>query len=120
MLDDLEPIPLKSIEERESIGRSKSIMALDSSIYGSKSKPIATSLYCVKCEKNYQPNEYYRHLRKCDEETKVMSQLLQKKENLEKQISAIKKKDFDGEVDRVVVLVKSQNRTSVTSRPKVR
>jgi predicted amidophosphoribosyltransferase len=97
-------------------------MVLDTSLYSScKPKTIATSLFCTKCEKNYQPNEYYRHLKKCEEESKVVSRLLQKRDNIEKQISAMKRKEAGEEVvDRVVVVLKNKDRMSVTSRPKVR
>lgn len=50
-----------------------------------------------------------------------MSRLLQKRDNIEKQISAMKRKEAGEEVvDRVVVVLKNKDRMSVTSRPKVR
>lgn len=80
-------------------------------------KAIATSLFCPRCLADYQPNEYYRHLSKCERDARTVSQLLLEKDSIDRQISAMRRKE-QPEVDSVVVLLKSRGRATMTSRPK--
>lgn len=67
-------------EPRESINRSKSIMLLDSDFTASKKqKTIATSLFCTTCSQDYPPNEYYRHIKGCENNAREIQELIAKR-----------------------------------------